>query len=108
LSDLEQHRTPDTIRQSERDTRIHEVADGVGSDPGVGVVPFRRQNESTSISTVAHDQLEAYAIDTLYHEIRKNGIKAAEPPGDTPWGTREMTVVDPDGNTLRFSNPVTP
>jgi uncharacterized glyoxalase superfamily protein PhnB len=46
-------------------------------------------------------------VDALFSEIRARGIKPAEPPGDTPWHTREMTVVDPDGNRLRFSNPAT-
>jgi uncharacterized glyoxalase superfamily protein PhnB len=28
-----------------------------------------------------------------------------EPPEEAPWGVREMMVVDPDGNRLRFANP---
>jgi catechol 2,3-dioxygenase-like lactoylglutathione lyase family enzyme len=42
-------------------------------------------------------------VDQLFHEIRGRGIKPAEPPSDTEWHAREMTVVDPDGNKLRFS-----
>ena len=45
-------------------------------------------------------------VDALYGNILKNGVKVAEPPTDAPWGAREMTVKDPDGNTLRFSNAV--
>jgi hypothetical protein len=26
-------------------------------------------------------------------------------PGDTPWGTREFHVLDPDGNGLQFYRP---
>jgi catechol 2,3-dioxygenase-like lactoylglutathione lyase family enzyme len=44
-------------------------------------------------------------VDRLFHEIRERGIKPAEPPSDTPWGRREMSIVDPDGNRLRFANP---
>ncbi len=44
-------------------------------------------------------------VDTLGREIRDRGVEPAEPPSDTPWGTREMTVVDPDGNRIRFANP---
>jgi uncharacterized glyoxalase superfamily protein PhnB len=45
-------------------------------------------------------------VDALFREITGRNIAPAEPPGPTPWGTREMAVVDPDGNRLRFSNPV--
>ena len=45
-------------------------------------------------------------VDALYREIRENGVEVAEPPSEAPWGTREMSVLDPDGNRLRFSNPV--
>lgn len=43
-------------------------------------------------------------VDALYLEISGRGIKPAEPPEDAPWGTREMLVVDPDDNRLRFAN----
>lgn len=44
-------------------------------------------------------------VDALFREIRGRGIRPAGPPEDTPWNRREMTVVDPDGNRLRFANP---
>ena len=44
-------------------------------------------------------------VDALFREITGHGITPQEPPTDTEWGTREMTVVDPDGNRLRFANP---
>lgn len=31
------------------------------------------------------------------------GIDAAQAPQDTPWGSREMLLIDPDGNQLRFA-----
>jgi len=43
-------------------------------------------------------------VDALYREISGRGITPAEPPDNTPWQTREMAVVDPDGNRLRFAN----
>lgn len=46
-------------------------------------------------------------IDAFYSSIRGRGVPVAEPPEDAPWGTREMLVVDPDGNRLRFANPKT-
>lgn len=46
-------------------------------------------------------------VDALFRAIRGRGVTPHEPPQDTPWHTREMTVVDPDGNRLRFANPGT-
>lgn len=43
-------------------------------------------------------------VDTLHREIIARGVPVHEPPEDTPWGTREMCVIDPDGNRLRFAN----
>jgi len=47
-------------------------------------------------------------VDACYAAFVAGGITPTEPPTDTPWGTREMVVTDPDGNRLRFSNPATP
>lgn len=46
-------------------------------------------------------------VDALYQEIQTRGVKCAEPPQDAPWQRREMLLVDPDGNRLRFANPKT-
>lgn len=45
-------------------------------------------------------------VDLLYREIRGRGITPDKAPEDAEWGAREMTVVDPDGNRLRFSTRV--
>ena len=47
-------------------------------------------------------------VDALYREISARGIRPAEPPEDTPWQTREMNVIDRDGNRLRFATAGTP
>ena len=43
-------------------------------------------------------------VDAFYREITGRGVKVLEPPEEAPWGVREMLVVDPDGNRLRFAN----
>jgi uncharacterized glyoxalase superfamily protein PhnB len=43
-------------------------------------------------------------VDALFREIVARGVRPSEPPEDTPWNTREMSVIDPDGNRLRFAN----
>jgi catechol 2,3-dioxygenase-like lactoylglutathione lyase family enzyme len=42
-------------------------------------------------------------VDALCREISGRGIRPAELPEDTPWQTREMNIIDPDGNRLRFA-----
>jgi uncharacterized glyoxalase superfamily protein PhnB len=46
-------------------------------------------------------------VDALFREITARGIRSEEPPTDCEWHAREMTVVDPDGNRLRFSSAAT-
>lgn len=49
-------------------------------------------------------------VDRLFAEFVENGVVAEggssgspwSRPGDTPWGTREFHVRDPDGNGLQF------
>ncbi|MGH2598812.1 MAG: VOC family protein [Gemmatimonadales bacterium] len=47
-------------------------------------------------------------VEALFREIGRRSITPAEPPGDTERRAREMTLVDPDGNRLRFSTAATP
>jgi catechol 2,3-dioxygenase-like lactoylglutathione lyase family enzyme len=42
-------------------------------------------------------------VDAYFREITARGIQPAEAPEDAPWGTREMLVIDPDDNRLRFA-----
>ena len=49
-------------------------------------------------------------VDELYAELRDRGALAGQAaghgpyhaPAETPWGTREFHVLDPDGNGLQF------
>lgn len=48
-------------------------------------------------------------VDALYASLRNSGVLAEQSgdspwamPGDTPWGTREFHLRDPDGNGLHF------
>lgn len=42
-------------------------------------------------------------VDACYRDFSARGIVRTEGPQNTPWGTREMVIVDPDGNRLRFA-----
>jgi uncharacterized glyoxalase superfamily protein PhnB len=41
-------------------------------------------------------------VDALYEELRPAAITIELAPTEQSWGTREMYVQDPDGNSLRF------
>jgi catechol 2,3-dioxygenase-like lactoylglutathione lyase family enzyme len=41
-------------------------------------------------------------VDKLHEELAQRGASIRQPPRDEPWGLREMQVVDPDGNVIRF------
>lgn len=41
--------------------------------------------------------------DALAAQFIGNGIQTTNGIADTPWGTREFVLTDPDGNRLRFA-----
>ena len=43
-------------------------------------------------------------VDRCWAEFSARGVRAASGPADTPWGTREVLLRDPDGNRLRFAS----
>ncbi len=42
--------------------------------------------------------------DSCFAAFSRGGVSATHPPADTPWGTREFVLTDPDGNRLRFAS----
>jgi catechol 2,3-dioxygenase-like lactoylglutathione lyase family enzyme len=42
-------------------------------------------------------------VDACARDFGERGLVVVAGPEDTPWGTREMSVIDPDGNRLRFA-----
>jgi hypothetical protein len=43
-------------------------------------------------------------VDRCLAEFTELGVVPIHPPEDTPWGTREMRLTDPDGNRVRFAS----
>ena len=41
-------------------------------------------------------------VDDYHESIKARGAKIIDPPGNRPWGLREMLVEDPDGHKIRF------
>ncbi len=44
-------------------------------------------------------------VDEIYADFEKKGVSVQTPPTDQAWGSREMYLKDPDGNSLRFIQP---
>ncbi|MDR7191870.1 bleomycin resistance protein [Luteimonas terrae] len=42
-------------------------------------------------------------VDACARAFAAAGVPIVQPPWDTDWGTREMVLVDPDHNRLRFA-----
>ncbi len=45
-------------------------------------------------------------IDALHDEFVARGVRIHVEPVDQTWGMREMYVLDPDGNSVRFAAPI--
>jgi catechol 2,3-dioxygenase-like lactoylglutathione lyase family enzyme len=39
-------------------------------------------------------------VDAWHREVQDAGLAVESPPSDQPWGNREMSLRDPDGNRL--------
>ena len=46
--------------------------------------------------------IEAPDLDAYYERLKADGIEIVDPIADRPWGQREFTVADPQGNWLSF------
>ncbi len=44
-------------------------------------------------------------VDELAEHARARGAQIASGPADQPWNTREVTILDPDGYRLTFTEP---
>lgn len=46
--------------------------------------------------------IESRDLDAQYERLENGGIEIVDPIADRPWGQREFTVADPQGNWLSF------
>ena len=46
-------------------------------------------------------------VDAWYRDFTARGVRPDEPPQDAQYQVREITVIDPDGNRLRFGTRLT-
>lgn len=45
-------------------------------------------------------------VDATVTRLQKTGFTITEQPSDAPWGVRQATVTDPDGNGLTLNAPL--
>ncbi len=64
------------------------------------------RNEDVQRQRRANEHLDAAAgvdgIEAFYAQCTANGARIIRPLTETPWGTKEFYVEDPDGNILSF------
>lgn len=68
------------------------TSDGNGS---IGLLVHPGESRGVHLGTFSVREL-----DRAVEHVRQHGAKVLSPPEDTPWGTREATIEDPDGNGL--------
>lgn len=77
-----------------------------GEDVGLRVVTSDGNGSFTLLVHPGESRgvdLGTFAVDGLkqaVEQLQRNGAKLVAPPADTPWGTREAALTDPDGNGL--------
>jgi catechol 2,3-dioxygenase-like lactoylglutathione lyase family enzyme len=66
----------------------------------IGLRPGRKEKEhiedAPSIEFLVDD------VDTIYKILKKKGVNFVKEPHDEPWGGREASFLDPDGNLLEI------
>ena len=54
----------------------------------------------------ANEHLDAAAgvdgIEAFYEQCRANGVMIVQPLAETPWGTKDFYIEDPDGHIISF------
>ena len=74
-------------------------------------VPIRLKCAPKTVSDRQHRQREEHldafvavtAVDALYLELQKRGVRITKPLQERPWGHTDFYVEDPDGYILCFS-----
>ncbi|MDJ0848820.1 MAG: VOC family protein [Myxococcota bacterium] len=68
------------------------------SRAGLSLYLSAREDDGRPGTTRAY--LYVSDVDAWYDELLEAGLDDVSRPADRPWGNRELTLRDPDGNTL--------
>jgi len=100
VSDLEKSKRfyQETLRLEKK----YEYSSYVGFECGgieIGLIPKLKGGEhvspkSPSVEFIVDD------VEKFYNELKRSGVRFVEELHDEPWGGREATFTDPDGNVL--------
>ena len=66
----------------------------------VGLRPCRK--EKGRIEDAPSVEFLVDNVDTIYETLKKKGVRFVKEPHEEPWGGREASFLDPDGNLLEI------
>jgi len=83
----------------------YEYSSYVGFECGgveIGLIPKLTQGQKVSLSSPSVEFL-VDDVEKVYSELKKRGVKFIKELHDEPWGGRQATFTDPDGNILEIA-----
>jgi methylmalonyl-CoA/ethylmalonyl-CoA epimerase len=57
---------------------------------------------------IDHISLRVADVDAAHQALLAHGVEIEDPPANQDWGSRTITLIDPDGNRIYFLGPLTP
>jgi catechol 2,3-dioxygenase-like lactoylglutathione lyase family enzyme len=68
----------------------------------IGLIP-KPKEKVTTVQTSPSVEFLVDNVDKAYAELKSKGVKFIKELHDEPWGGRQATLTDPDGNTLEIT-----
>ena len=75
---------------------------GIGAVTGPDVTLFFRRREQPFEPTI--HWVFAADIEAMHHQLQSTGANIVDPLEKKPWGIRQFTIQDPDGNLFHIHN----
>jgi catechol 2,3-dioxygenase-like lactoylglutathione lyase family enzyme len=89
-----------------RDRLGFDVAFDMGNYCGVqrGAIEIHLDGSPSRPAAGISARIDVRGVDALYQEIEPHGVVKADEKLETkPWGLRQFSVLDPDGNRITFA-----
>jgi catechol 2,3-dioxygenase-like lactoylglutathione lyase family enzyme len=84
----------------------YEYSSYVGFECGgieIGLIPKPKEEKMRAVSTSPSVEFLVDEVDKTYNELKSKGVKFTKELHEEPWGGRQTTFTDPDGNTLEIT-----